>query len=136
MNFLLDTNICIALINDSPTSVRRRFERELGSGSPIVTSSVTVLELMYGAAKSSQRERNENAVNALLSSLSPTLLFDTGDARIAGQVRAKLEKAGTPIGTYDLLIAGQALSRDLILVTANEREFKRVPGLRWENWAK
>jgi len=135
MNFLLDTNICIALIKNRPTFVRSKFEQRLAAGLQIVTSTVTVFELMYGAAKSSLRERNESAINALLSSLSTAVLLDTEDAKAAAQIRAKLEKAGTPIGLYDLLIAGQAISRDLILVCANEREFSRIPGLRWENWA-
>ncbi|MGH9575106.1 MAG: type II toxin-antitoxin system VapC family toxin [Candidatus Acidiferrales bacterium] len=136
MNFLLDTNICIALINERPASVRQRFTLELGSGSPMLMSSVSIFELLYGAAKSSQRERNEHAINVLLSSVAGTISFDNEDARAAGQIRAALEKSGTPIGLYDLLLAGQARCRDLVVVTANEREFSRVPGLRWENWAK
>jgi tRNA(fMet)-specific endonuclease VapC len=63
------------------------------------------------------------------------IVFDLADAKAAGEIRAKLQKAGALIGPYDLLIAGQARCRNLILVTANEREFRRVAGLRWENWA-
>jgi|SRR5690348_4033651 len=136
MNFLLDTNACIALINKRPISVRERFTRELGAGSQMLVSSVSVFELLYGAEKSSHRDGNEQAINALLSSVSETVPFDNEDARAAGRIRAALERSGSPIGPYDLLIAAQAHQRDLIVVTANEREFRRVPGLRWENWAR
>ncbi|HXU50275.1 MAG TPA: type II toxin-antitoxin system VapC family toxin [Candidatus Binatia bacterium] len=136
MNFLLDTNTCIALINKRPTSVRERFTRELGAGSQMLVSSVSIFELVYGAEKSSHRAGNEHAMNALLSSVSDTIPFENEDARVAGRIRATLERSGTPIGPYDLLIAAQAHRRDLVVVTANEREFRRVIGLRWENWAE
>jgi tRNA(fMet)-specific endonuclease VapC len=134
MTYLLDTNVCIALIKNRPVSVRLRFNRELGAGSQMSVSSITAFELFYGIAKSTRRQTNDRSVTALLSAMGAPLVFDASDAKIAGQVRAVLEAAGTPIGTYDLLIAGQAVSLGLTLVTANEREFRRVKGLQWENW--
>jgi tRNA(fMet)-specific endonuclease VapC len=136
MSYVLDTNACIALIKSQPESVRRRFEIELDAGSEIFASSVAVFELFYGIMKSSRPDANERSFTALISSLSSTLSFDLEDAKVAGRIRAELEMAGTPIGAYDYLLAGQALNRGLTLVTANEREFRRVNGLRWENWAK
>ena len=135
MSYMLDTNACIALIKDPLSHVRRRFDQEIKSGFQIFVSSVTSFELFYGAAKSSRQHHNEISIGALLSRVHGTLAFDDDDAKAAGQIRAVLEKSGTPIGQYDVLIAGQALRRGLTLVTANEREFRRVRGLRWENWA-
>jgi tRNA(fMet)-specific endonuclease VapC len=135
MSYMLDTNACIALIKNPQSRVRRRFGQEMNSGAQIFVSSVSSFELFCGAVKSSRQQHNQVSVSALLSSVDGTLAFDDDDARTAGQIRAALEKAGTPIGPYDLLIAGQAVRRGHTLVTANEREFRRVPGLRWENWA-
>jgi tRNA(fMet)-specific endonuclease VapC len=132
---MLDTNACIALIKNDPAPVRYRFNREVRSGFRIFTSSVAAFELFYGIAKSARRHTNDRSVTALLSGLSAIKAFDEVDARVAGQVRADLESAGTPIGMYDLLIAAQALRYELTLVTANEREFRRIKGLRVENWA-
>jgi tRNA(fMet)-specific endonuclease VapC len=135
MKYLLDTNACIAIIRDSPESVRLRFRRELSSGAEIYVSSVAAFEFYYGIAKSAYRETNDRSVSGLLSSPIVPLDFDVSDAKAAGEIRAVLESRGTPIGVYDLLIAGQALNRGFTLVTANEREFRRVKGLQWENWA-
>jgi tRNA(fMet)-specific endonuclease VapC len=94
-------------------------------------SSVVIHELRYGASKSARQAENHARIDALRFEVAP---FDARDARQAGEVRAALERAGTPIGGYDLLIAGQALARDLVLVTRNVREFERVAGLRIEDW--
>ena len=88
-------------------------------------------ELYYGAYKSGRPEENLARVEGLAF---PVLEFDREDARSAGEVRARLSGAGTPIGPYDVLIAGQALARKLILLTHNRKEFERVPGLRLEDW--
>jgi predicted nucleic acid-binding protein len=90
--------------------------------------------LWYGVAKSSQVQENTERLRVLLSGDVDLLDFDDEDARAAGQVRATLEKAGTPIGAYDLLIAGQALRRELTVVTANTSAFSRVAGLSWQDW--
>ncbi len=136
MSYLLDTNACVALINGSPVSVRERFEREKQRLSQVFVSSVAAFELFYGAAKSKKRGENEQALARMFATFVVVLPFDADDAKKAGDIRALLESSGKPIGAYDYLIAGQAANRNLILVTANEREFRRVHGLRWENWAK
>jgi tRNA(fMet)-specific endonuclease VapC len=135
MNYLLDTNICIAIIKGNNVVIER-LRREVQSGSQILVSSVAAFELFYGIANSRQKDANDRSVTGLLSGRLSLIDFELGDARVAGQIRAKLERTGTLIGPYDLLMAGQALNRNLVLVTANEREFARVQGLTWENWAK
>jgi tRNA(fMet)-specific endonuclease VapC len=135
VSYLLDTNACIALINGNPLPVRRRFE-EAGEGSAtIATSSVVIFELWYGVAKSARPEANADRLAVFLGGPVEVADFDDEDARTAGQIRATLEAAGTPIGAYDVLIAGQALRRGSTLVTTNAGEFSRVHGLAWEDWA-
>lgn len=136
MNYLLDTNACIALINGNPASVRTRLEKTLATGAEISVSSVAVFELWYGVSKSSREEFNTKRLETFLAGPVVVLPFEDEDARIAGSVRAALEAAGKPIGAYDLLIAGQALARQLTLVTANVSEFSRVKGMVWQDWAK
>ena len=129
MRFLLDTNACIALLNRTSqalaTRVREQLPSDIGLPAPVV------FELYYGAYKSKQTARNLELLDRMAFETIP---FDAGDARTAGAVRSQLEAAGRPIGPYDLLIAGQALARGLILVTANTREFQRVSGLDCEDW--
>jgi tRNA(fMet)-specific endonuclease VapC len=135
LTILLDTNACIAAINGKPAGVRNRLSRLSGGASQTVfMSSIVLFELRYGVAKSTQVERNGKRLDEFLLN-TQMLAFDSDDAQRAGEIRATLEAAGTPIGPYDGLIAAQALCRDLLLVTANVREFSRVKGLRWENWA-
>ena len=105
-------------------------------GTYLALSSVVLFELWYGVAKSSQVPENSERLRILLSGDLDLLDFDDEDARTAGQVRAALEKAGTPIGAYDVLIAGQALRRGLTVVTANTSEFSRVVGLSWHDWTE
>ncbi len=136
MSFLLDTNACIAVINGKPEAVRSRLQKALGDGSRIWVSSVAAFELWYGAGKSSRPEVNARRLAAFFAGPITVLPFDDEDARAAGTLRAQLEAVGRPIGAYDLLIAGQALRRNLTLVTANVSEFRRVEGLVWQNWAK
>ena len=136
MNYLLDTNACIALINDKPISVRTRFQKATSGGSQVFVSSVTTFELWYGVRKSSREEFNSRRLQTFLAGPILLLPFEDEDATTAGSVRASLEGSGKPIGAYDLLIAGQALQRQLTLVTANMSEFSRVKGLMWQDWAK
>lgn len=97
----------------------------------MATSSISVFELYFGAFKSARRDENMLKLESLDLEI---VLFDADDARHAGVIRAALRERGTPIGPYDLLIAGQARARDLTLVTNNLREFQRVAGLRVEDW--
>ncbi len=131
MRYLLDTNICIYLIKCRPESVLARFN-ELSAGD-IGISSVTVYEMAYGAGKSSNISKSLQALHHFLAPLT-VLPFDSEDAYEAGKIRAALAKAGQPIGPYDLQIAGQAMRRNLTLVTNNISEFERVAELNLENW--
>jgi tRNA(fMet)-specific endonuclease VapC len=97
--------------------------------------AITLFELQYGVAKSERRAENEDRLAIFLGAPIAVLPFDADDAREAGEIRAALSKAGTPIGPYDLLIAAQARRRGAVLVTANVREFARVPRLKTEDWA-
>lgn len=136
MNYLLDTNACIAIINDRPDSIRLRFLKVLDGGAHIWASSVVAFELWYGVAKSSRSITNAQRLSAFLGGPVGVLSFDEDDARVAGALRATLEGSGRPIAAYDLLIAAQAARRGMTLVTANVSEFRRVKGLVWEDWAK
>lgn len=133
--YLLDTNACIALINGTEVSVRRRFQRAVARESELLLSSIVAFELWYGVAKSQRQERNRQRLETFFAGPFEWTLFDEEDAAAAGAVRAELEAAGTPIGAYDVLLAGQARRRGAILVTSNAREFVRVAGLKWEDWA-
>lgn len=134
MNYLLDTNAVVALLRNKPAAVRERYREAEAAGDYLALPSVVLFELWYGVAKSSQVPENTERLRILLSGDLDLLDFDDEDARTAGQVRAALEKAGTPIGAYDVLIAGQALRRGLAVVTANTSEFSRVTGLSWQDW--
>ena len=101
----------------------------------MLLSSIVAFELWYGVAKSQRHEANTLRLDAFLAGPLEWTLFDTEDAHEAGAVRAELEMAGTPIGAYNVLLAGQARRRAATLVTSNVREFRRVSGLRWEDWA-
>ena len=133
--YLLDTNACIALINGTQASVRRRFHRAAARDSVMLVSSIVSFELWYGVGKSLRKEANTQRLEAFLAGPLEWTPFDEDDARAAGTVRAELEAAGTPIGAYDVLLAGQARHRAATLVTSNVREFGRVKGLKWEDWA-
>jgi tRNA(fMet)-specific endonuclease VapC len=102
----------------------------------IAISSIVLFELRYGAMKSARPERNVRRIADFLVGPIAVLPFEPGDAEEAGDIRAAVERAGTSIGPYDLLIAAQARRRGALLVTANTREFARVPGLDIEDWAK
>jgi tRNA(fMet)-specific endonuclease VapC len=135
VNYLLDTNVCIALINGTSSQVRRRYFQATRHQIIPHTSSIVAHELWYGVAKSGRVAQNANRLTTFLSSAVAALDYSELDARVAGEIRAGLERKGQRIGEYDALIAGQALSRNLILVTANTREFGRVKGLAVEDWS-
>jgi tRNA(fMet)-specific endonuclease VapC len=134
VNYLLDTNLCIALINGSSAKVRSRFIQAVHRHAELTTSLIVAHELWYGVAKSQQVARNANALTAFLSREVALLDYSERDAQAAGEIRAELESKGQRIGEYDTLIAGQAFARNLVLVTANTREFDRVKGLIVEDW--
>ena len=130
LKYLLDTNILIYTIKNRPETVRAAFNQHEGQ---MAVSSVSWGELVYGAERSSQPERNLADIEALAARL-PVLSFDDKAATHFGQVRAELYRTGQPIGPYDMMIAGHARAQGLILVSNNLKEFQRVPGLRVENW--
>ena len=136
LNYSLDTNACVALINGKPAAVRSHFQKAISAGAEIYVSAVVLFELWYGVAKSSRPDFNEQRLQLFLSGPISLLSFEGEDMRFAGTVRAGLEMTGKRIGAYDVLIAGQALARELTLVTANVSEFSRVTGLKWQDWAK
>jgi tRNA(fMet)-specific endonuclease VapC len=131
MKYLLDTNICIYIIKKKPEKVIKRFLKMKPDS--IAISSITVSELYYGVAKSIKPNENTIALEQFILPLT-VINYNKEDSISYGKLRAKLEHKGKLIGAMDMLIAAQALSRDLILVTNNEREFKKVEGLSVENW--
>jgi tRNA(fMet)-specific endonuclease VapC len=136
VNYLLDTNACIALINGKPPSVRAKFQKASEAGAQVFVSSIALFELWYGVAKSSRREFNEKRLEVFLAGPVHPLPFENLDGELAGTIRADLESVGRPIGAYDLLIAGQAMRNKLTLITANLSEFARIKALAWADWGK
>ena len=133
MKYLIDTNICIYIINKRPAAVIEKFKQfELGE---IGISTITVSELQYGVAKSTYRKKNEVRLEEFLAPLE-ILTYDQTAARVYGDIRFQLEKRGRPIGPLDLLIAAHAISQNLVLITNNDKEFKRIKKLKIENWTK
>jgi tRNA(fMet)-specific endonuclease VapC len=133
MRYLLDTNTCIFIIKRNPPEVRERFE-QLRVGD-VGVSAITYCELQFGVANSSKPDQNQSALTEFLAPLE-VLDFPSAAAVVFGNIRARLQRAGTPIGNYDLLIAAHALHLGLILVTNNTREFSRIPGLQAEDWIR
>lgn len=133
--YLLDTNACIALLNGTNSSVRRRFRRAAARNSVMLLSSIVAFELWYGVGESQRRESIARRLEAFFAGPLEWVPFDEDDAQEAGNIRAELEAIGKPIGAYDVLVAGQARRRGATLVTSNAREFERVPRLKWEDWA-
>lgn len=131
MKYLLDTNICIAIIEDCPAEVRKRLTRmRVGD---VAISSIVLAELWYGVELSQRQEENSKALDNFLQYV-PVLDWPEYAGRHYGKIRAYLKKMGTPIGANDMLIASHALALDATLVSDNSREFLRVPGLKLENW--
>jgi tRNA(fMet)-specific endonuclease VapC len=131
----LDTNAVIAVLNRSSSRVDARLRRALLKRDALAISVVVLVELWHGALKSVRTEANIRRIEDFLAAPIEVLSFENDDAREAGDIRAALERAGTPIGPYDILIAAQARRRAATLVTANASEFARVPGLKTVDWA-
>lgn len=132
LRYLLDTNTCIALMRSHPKVIQRMAAVPPGD---CAISAITGYELHTGVEKCSDPAKERAKVDLLLKTIQH-LLFDFRSAEEAARLRAHLESQGQPIGPYDVLLAGQALSNSLILVTDNTKEFSRVPGLTLENWQK
>ncbi|MFC0387844.1 type II toxin-antitoxin system tRNA(fMet)-specific endonuclease VapC [Muricoccus vinaceus] len=130
LRYLLDTNLCIRVLRDRPQGLRARFNAEAGS---LCISTVVLMELLHGAGKSARPIENRREVERFAARLD-VLAFDADAAAHAGEIRTRLERAGQVIGAYDLMIAGHARSRGLVVVTGNLGEFRRVEGLRCEDW--
>jgi tRNA(fMet)-specific endonuclease VapC len=133
VKYLLDTNTCIYIINKKPPSAVNHIRSK--QPDEVSVSTITIAELEYGVYRSKHAAQNRIA---LLEFLVPFVIldFDHSAAVVYGSIRATLERKGTPIGPMDLLLAAQAMSQQLILVTNNEREFRRVAGLQIENWLR
>ena len=131
LRYLLDTNICIYVLKNHPPALRERFNQY---AEQLCISSVTLAELYYGGEKSARPTQNLTNIEGFVARLE-CLPFAEKAAAHYGEIRAQLERAGTPIGPYDLMIAGHARSEGLVLVSNDVRDFERVAGLRLENWA-
>jgi tRNA(fMet)-specific endonuclease VapC len=131
--YLLDSNICIYIINGRPKKVVQKIKEY--NPPEIKLSSISIAELEYGVSKSENREKNRQALIHFASAFD-IISFNDDDAEIYGLIRADLEKKGQVIGPYDMQIAAQAISRNMILVTNNVKEFSRVKNIKLENWAE
>jgi tRNA(fMet)-specific endonuclease VapC len=130
LRFMLDTNLCIRVLRDRPQQLRQRFNEEAAS---LCISTVTLAELLYGAEKSRRPIEFRQQVEGFAARLD-VLPFDGTAAAHYADIRADLERRGEIIGPYDLMIAGHARSRGLVVITGNLREFTRVTALRAEDW--
>jgi tRNA(fMet)-specific endonuclease VapC len=133
LKYLLDTNMCIYIIKQKDTAVLRKLQ-SFKEGE-VAISSISIAEFEYGVAKSAQSQRNRLALASFLIPFE-VIDFDREAATDYGLIRAWLEKEGKPIGSMDILLAAQARSRGIVLVTNNEKELGKVPGLQLENWTK
>ncbi|MGL5668042.1 MAG: type II toxin-antitoxin system tRNA(fMet)-specific endonuclease VapC [Shewanella sp.] len=132
LKYMLDTNIVIFTIKNKPAHMQALFNQH---SARLCISSVTLMELLYGAEKSANPEKNLAIVEGFAARVK-VLDYGREAAAHTGQIRAELAKAGTPIGAYDLMIAGHARSRGFVVVTNNTREFQRVAGLMFEDWTQ
>jgi tRNA(fMet)-specific endonuclease VapC len=134
MKYLLDTNICIYIINEKPEKILRKFEQypvyEFG------VSSITHAELQYGIEKSKNKNTNQNALDEFLLPLTILPFHGKKVVTCYGEIRASLESKGKTIGPLDMLIAAHALSLDLTIISNNIKEFSRIPNLKYENWLR
>ncbi|NGM51367.1 tRNA(fMet)-specific endonuclease VapC [Caulobacter sp. 602-2] len=130
LRYMLDTNLCIRVLRDRPEGMRDRFNLNADG---LCISTIVLTELLHGAAKSARPDHHRNAVEQFAGRLE-VLPFDASAADHAADIRAVLERSGRSIGGYDLLIAGHARSRGLVVVTGDLGEFERVEGLRCEDW--
>ena len=131
MQYMLDTNICVYAIKRKPQKISRKL-LEFNCGD-ICISSIVLAELEFGVCKSTRPERNEYALNEFLAGIK-VVDFDRNAAKEYGDIRADLERKGTPIGSNDMFIAAHARALNLTLVTNNIREFSRIENLKLENW--
>ena len=131
LRYMLDSSLCIWVLRDRPANLRDRFNQEADG---LAISTIVLNELLVGAAKSARPVENRQAVEGFAARLT-VLDFDANAAAHAADIRAFLERRGEKIGAYDVLIAGHARSRGLIVVTGTLSEFQRVEGLRCEDWA-
>jgi len=131
MIYLLDTNVCIKLLNKNNIAVVNKLKNH--QPEEIYLSTIVQFELYYGAYKSSRLEQNLARLERFFSQFT-IVPFDEKSAKIAGKIRTELNKVGTPIGVYDLQIASIALANNLILVTHNIKEFGRIQNLKYEDW--
>jgi tRNA(fMet)-specific endonuclease VapC len=136
MKCLLDTSTCITLLRDASARVAHEFERASARDGVVGVPSVVLCELWYGIHKSSRPQENTTTLLKFLRGPVEIVPFDDEDAQAAGAIRAELARTGKTIGSYDTLIAGQGLSKNLTVVTSNLAEFRRVKGLRCEDWAR
>lgn len=130
LRYMLDTNLCIRVLRDRPTAIRERFNL---NAEALCISSIVLAELLHGAAKSARPEHHRREVEAFAARLE-VLPFDAAAADHAANIRATLERQGRKIGPYDLLIAAHARALGLVVITGNLDEFRRVEGLRCEDW--
>jgi tRNA(fMet)-specific endonuclease VapC len=133
MRYLLDTNVCVDYLTGRYPRVTRRIQQ--AQPDDVCVSSVAVAELRYGAEKSARRQQNHERLDIFLREVA-CVDFDSNAASVYGRIRAGLEKKGVVIGPYDLQIGAHALSLGLVLVSDNVREFRRVSGLKVENWRR
>jgi len=129
--YLLDTNICIYIINNRPKQVVEHIKKL--KVHQIKLSAISLAELEYGVSKSKSRDKNRRALVDFVTAFD-IVDFNDADAEVFGIIRAELERKGQVIGAYDMQIAAQAITRDLILVTNNTSEFIRIPNIKLENW--
>lgn len=129
--YLLDTNICIFIKNGKPPQVLQRLRQAIKE--KVYLSSITLAELQYGVYNSQNIEKNRISLTQFIAPFS-LLNFDDDDAEEFGRIRSYLKRSGSLIGPYDMLIAAQAISKNLVLVTNNTAEFSRIQNLRLEDW--
>jgi tRNA(fMet)-specific endonuclease VapC len=136
VSYLLDANVCIALMRNPESDEMGNYRRAISERRSVAISTIVLFELEYGLAKSLQTRQNRIRLDTFMSQPFMILPLTVSDVGAAATIRANLARRKQPIGPYDTLIAGQALARGLTLVTANVREFARVDGLKWVDWAK
>jgi len=134
--FCLDTNVVIFALNGRRPGYTERLSAELEAGARLLVPTIVLFELNYGIAKSKHPEKARALLDEFLSAGFEQPVFDADDAREAGHIRGFLEARGAPIGPFDYLIAAQARRREAVLITANRREFDRIPGLMVTDWGE
>lgn len=134
MLYMLDTDMCSYIIRKRPISVLETLQKKSELGASICISAITYAELLLGAERSQAREKHLNLISGLVERLDKVLPWDAEAAESFSQLQAYLFSQGTPIGNNDTMIAGHALSVDAMLVTNNQRHFRKVPDIKLENW--